>query len=250
MPILNPRHTAAPIARIRALEGERPPGERLFTDPYAYLFDDASVEVTSMFEQVPFFVQHVRLRTRYIDDGIRSAVEAGVRTIVTIGAGFDSRALRMTEIGDAGARVVEIDHADQIAAKKAILAEARVSVPAHLTFAPADLALPGALASALGAAGVEEGARVHFLCEGLFGYLSPDACRELAEQTGRFAGDGSSLVGNYFLPVWTVEALEKTFDSSAWKVRSGPLFDELYRTHLAGEPPPGGDQFTFLNASR
>src|SRR4051812_25631087 len=102
---MDPRDTAAPIAAMRAKEQERPHGERLFTDPYAHLFAPKTSEVAGIWAHVPFFMEHVRLRTRFIDDGIRGALERGTRVVVLIGAGFDTRGIRMTEIAGAGARV-------------------------------------------------------------------------------------------------------------------------------------------------
>jgi methyltransferase (TIGR00027 family) len=247
---MDARHTASPIARIRALEGKRPEAERLFTDPYAALFDDSSGEVTSIFEQIPFFAEHVRLRTRYIDDSVRGALSVGIRTIVLVGAGFDARALRMPEIAAAGARVVEVDHGDQLAEKRRRLAAAGVDVPERVVFAPADLSEGGALPRALRSAGLAERERVHFICEGLFGYLSHDALRDLAERTAAFSGEGSSLIGNHDIPVWSSEALASAFASSSWRVTAGPRFDHLYRTLIGGEPPPGADDFSFLTARR
>jgi hypothetical protein len=115
------------------MEGERPSNERLFDDPYATLFDDARLDVQQIFEMVPFFVEHVRIRTRFIDDTVREAVARGVRDVVLIGAGFDTRALRMPELG-APVRVIEMDHAEQIAEKKRRFAAAGITVPQGLVF--------------------------------------------------------------------------------------------------------------------
>src|SRR5213595_578868 len=136
---MDARDTAAAIARVRSREAQRPMAERLFEDPYAHLFDDTRREVREIFALIPFFEEHIRLRTRYLDDAVRAAVRSGTTHVVLLGAGFDTRALRMPELGPP-VRVVEIDHADQIASKKAQLASADVALPKGLTFVPVDLA--------------------------------------------------------------------------------------------------------------
>src|SRR5262245_49744388 len=108
--------TAAAIARVRSWERELPEGERLFDDPYAHLFADgaAADEAVALFLSAPLFRCHIRLRTRFIDDAVRAALADDVKQIVNLGAGFDCRALRLTEIPAAGAQVYEVDFASQL----------------------------------------------------------------------------------------------------------------------------------------
>jgi methyltransferase (TIGR00027 family) len=246
---MDPRDTAAPIAAMRAKEQERPPAERLFTDPHAHLFAPKDSEVGGIWAHIPFFVEHVRLRTRFIDDGIRGALEGGTRLIVLVGAGFDTRGIRMTEIAEAGARVIEIDHGDQLAEKRRRLAEAGVWIPSHVTHVEADLSQEGELERALSDAGISGPARLHWVCEGLLGYLPIDAIRGLAEHTAKLSAEGSSLVANHFIPTWSSEALAGAFSSSAWRLALGPRFDELHRTLIGPVMPEGGELFAFLRAS-
>ena len=224
---MDPRDTAAPIAAMRAKEQERPPGERLFTDPHAHLFAPKNSDV----------------------GGIWAHIERGTRIIVLIGAGFDTRGIRMTEIADSGARVIEIDHGDQLEEKRRRLAEAGVSIPGHVTHSAADLSKDGELERALSGAGLAGRTRLHWVCEGLLGYLSKDAIRSLAERTAGLSAEGSSLVANHFIPTWSSEALASAFASSAWRLTLGPRFDDLHRTLLGPVMPQGGDLFAFLQAS-
>jgi methyltransferase (TIGR00027 family) len=234
------------------MEGERPSQERLFDDPYAPLFDDARLDVQQLFEMVPFFVEHVRLRTRFIDDAVRGAVASGVRDVVLIGAGFDTRALRMPELR-AGARVVEIDHAEQLAEKRRRFADAGVSLPPDLVFAPADLGEDGALVRALSSVGLSaspDSSRVLWICEGLFGYLSKDELRGIAAGTARHSAPGSELVGNHFTQWWSTSALEAVFAPEGWRVSSGPTFESLHRRFIGEPVPAGSEPFELMIATR
>ena len=72
--------TAAIIARARAAEGDRPPEERLFVDPFAHLFsgDLDESELADTFGAMPFLREQVRIRTRFIDDFVRRGLADGV----------------------------------------------------------------------------------------------------------------------------------------------------------------------------
>jgi len=245
---MNPMQTAAPIAMIRAREGSVTGREPLFTDPYAALFQDGAQEVIELFLRIPFFEEHVRLRTRYIDDAVRRALDAGVRDLVLVGAGFDCRGLRMDEIASAGARVIEVDHALQLEEKRRRLAAANVSIPPHVIHAPADLAVPGELERALCAAGAPERVRALWVCEGLLGYLARDEIRALAEAIARLSAPGARLVANYSTTAWSSEILDRVFAAAGFRSVETPAFDALYRTHIGPEPPPGSEPFALLEA--
>jgi methyltransferase (TIGR00027 family) len=244
---MDARHTAAAIARIREREGSRPENERLFDDPHAGLFDDASLDVQQLFELVPFFEEHIRLRTRFIDDIVREAVAGGARFVVLLGAGFDTRGLRMPELRGA-VRVVEVDHEDQITSKKQRFADANVTLPDNLSFAAADLMTPGALAAALADAGLREAHRALWICEGLFGYLSLAAITEIATTTRRLSLPGSTLVANHGIRAWSPEALAQTFTAAGFRVLPPPSYDELHRRWLGPDVKPGWEEFALMVA--
>jgi len=121
--MLTASDTAFSIAAVRAEEGLRPTHERLFEDRYASLFEAAGVhaeEGTKRYLALPFFRDGIRLRTRFIDDVVGRALADGVDQIVLLGAGFDTRALRIPAIADRGARVYEIDLPEQLRLKHAV----------------------------------------------------------------------------------------------------------------------------------
>jgi O-methyltransferase involved in polyketide biosynthesis len=67
-------NTAFSIAVVRAEDGDRPGGVRLFVDPYARLFAAAganAAKATQRFLDLPLFRDGVRLRTRLIDEAVR-----------------------------------------------------------------------------------------------------------------------------------------------------------------------------------
>ncbi|NIQ51934.1 MAG: SAM-dependent methyltransferase, partial [Gammaproteobacteria bacterium] len=57
--------------------------------------------------ELPGVIGSLLCRTRYIDDALREALEAGARQVVVLGAGFDTRAYRLD--GMDAAAVFEVD---------------------------------------------------------------------------------------------------------------------------------------------
>jgi methyltransferase (TIGR00027 family) len=191
--------TAFAIAAIRRDEALRPPEERLFEDPYAGWFAEAGAhadEGVARFRSLPFLTDGVRLRTRFIDDAVRDAIEAGLRQLVILGAGFDARALRLPAIGHASVRVFELDFAEQLATKRAVLAAHGVAWPAHVEAVACDFRASDSeavLDAGLALAGFAREAGAMFVWEGVLAYLAP----EDAERTMRFmasrGGPGSRV---------------------------------------------------------
>ena len=92
--IQNVSDTAFWIAHCRAVETER--HDALFRDPLAALLAGERGKAIAETMPRPFIKSWtVAIRTRIIDDYIRSALEDGVDTILNLGAGLDTRPYRM-----------------------------------------------------------------------------------------------------------------------------------------------------------
>ncbi len=237
--------TAFSIAVVRAEEGARPEDERLFSDPYAAVFAAAgapAAESTQRFLALPFFRDGIRLRTRFLDDRVRDGLAAGLTQVVLLGAGFDARGLRMTEIAARRGRVFEVDTAYQLDRKRRALASAGVKVPAHVVHVPFEFDtrdLEGELGGALEAGGFEPGVGAMFVWEGVIGYIDDAAI----DQTLRFvvaAGGPRSRLAFTFAD----EALLGAEPMAARTKRCGFASceaigsDDLWRRYLPGEPHP------------
>jgi methyltransferase (TIGR00027 family) len=106
------------IAGWRAREAEQI--DPLFVDPIANIF--VSPETAAWVDEVTAAsVSTCRLiayRTRYFDDYLRNEQQRGVKQVVLLGAGLDTRALRL---GDPGVAFYEIDGGAVLAYKRAQL---------------------------------------------------------------------------------------------------------------------------------
>ncbi len=249
--------TARAIARCRAAEAERPPDDRLFEDPLARLFagdgDAGAEDVVAAFARVPFFAEQVRLRTRYLDDLVRAEIARGARDLVVLGAGFDTRALRLAEIVHHGVRVHEIDLPEQLARKRATLDQVGVVLPPHVRLLGCDLSLPDALASLTGPlvdGGCRPGSRAVFLLEGVISYIEDDA----VERTFRFVADaggpGSRIGFNYTASRFNRRSLPSLLEAGGLQPVEDLDLAAVHRRYLPGEPPPGGDLFRIATAER
>lgn len=238
-PMLTASDTAYSIAYVRALEGQRPPGERLFEDPYAAIFSAAgahAAEGIRRFVELPGFVEAVRLRTRFIDDFVRESVLAGVAQVVVLGAGFDVRGLRLPEIAERGATVYEVDFADQLEKKRGLLEAASVVLPPHLRYVACDFSAPDfdeALTSELVAQGFRVGAGALFVWEGVIAYISAEATDRSLRFMVRAGGRGSRLVFDFWSHV--MEGAERTRQAGFTRF-SDIGYDALWRRHHPGEP--------------
>ena len=125
----------------------------------------------------------IAVRTRFVDEQVSAALEAGVRQVVICGAGYDDRALRFRT---AGVRFFELDHPatqrDKAGRLRALGAAGAVTLAAA-DFRTDDVGV------VLKRAGHDAGQPSLFVCEGLLIYLDRDTCdRLLAALAAREAG--------------------------------------------------------------
>lgn len=198
-----PSATALTAAAARAAHLIVDDEPRIFADPLAAgLLGDRAEELVS------YHTRHgthpvlsgarvqVACRSRYAEDALARAADAGVAQYVLLGAGLDSFAYRR---GTAGrVRVFEVDHPASQEFKRAALETAGIPVPENVTFVAADLAadsLPRCLANAA----FDAAAPAVFGWLGVTMYLTADAVAETMTVVGGCA-PGSELIADYMLP--------------------------------------------------
>ncbi len=234
--------TAYAIAHIRAVEALRPPGERLFDDPLAAVFDAAgahAAEGTARFLSLPFFADGIRLRTRALDDVVRDALHAGTRQLVLVGAGFDTRARRLDEVRTTGTRAFEVDLAPVLDARHTLLSAA------HAPDAPWDCAVPcdfsapdlaSTFVEALVAAGLRTDAPAVFVCEGVLAYLDRASIERTLAAVYRACAPGSRLAFDYGAYFFAEDSAEPVVRAAGFEGYDEVTYDVLWRRYLPGEP--------------
>jgi methyltransferase (TIGR00027 family) len=131
---------------------------------------------------------YLRGRTAFFDRVVVNAMDRGVAQVVSVGAGYDGRALRYAQ---RGVRWWEVDHPVTQADKRERLH--RLGIEAgHVRFVPLDLR-DGGLAAGLRAAGFEPDGPALLLCEGVAVYLELDVLRRMLEELRTLATVGTRL---------------------------------------------------------
>ncbi len=143
----------------------------------------------------------VAMRSRFAEDQARRAIEAGVRQILVLGAGFDTFAYRLEP--REGLAVFELDHPATQRDKRARLAAAGIAEPAHLAFVAHDFE-HGGMTQALAAGGLDVGRRTFVLWLGVTPYLTEEAVFETLGALACFPG-GAEVVFDYANPPHNIE---------------------------------------------
>ncbi|MEU9916296.1 class I SAM-dependent methyltransferase [Streptomyces sp. NPDC051001] len=188
--------TAVGVARVRALETEREIA--LFRDPLAQAFATAGGlwpsspplpddEATRRRRLAVSF--SIVVRTRFLDDLLQQASASGVRQVVLLGAGMDSRAFRMD--WPENTRLFEVDTAAPLDFKAAVLRQERAVARCERTTVPVDLREDWS--GALAAAGHDPAAPTMWIVEGLLIYLPEDAVDLLLARISTQSAPGSRM---------------------------------------------------------
>ncbi|MFJ9818094.1 class I SAM-dependent methyltransferase [Streptomyces sp. NPDC101151] len=182
--------TAQWTAAARAIESDR--ADSLFTDPFARtLAGESGFRLLERYAS-PVTVDYLALRTAYLDRIVVRAAEQGIRQVVFVAGGMDTRPYRLTWPG--GTTLYELDHAELLKAKDELLADHVPAAGATRITVPVDLA--GPWEDALTAAGLDEGAATLWVVEGLLYYLPEEVACRLLRSTARLSGPGSVLCGD------------------------------------------------------
>jgi methyltransferase (TIGR00027 family) len=182
--------TALGVAAGRAAETESE--HPLIDDPFARVFLDAAgdgmwnwfgnsdlpAEVAKIAPDVPLRMQGMRdymaSRTAYFDEFFIDATESGVRQVVILAAGLDSRSWRLA--WPDGVTVYELDQPKVLEFKSSTLRNRGAQPTANLVNVPIDLRQDWP--TALRQAGFDAGAPSAFTAEGLLPFL-PSAAQDL-----------------------------------------------------------------------
>ncbi|MDT5214695.1 MAG: hypothetical protein QOK18_2934 [Mycobacterium sp.] len=197
--------TAVMVAAARAKETSK--ADPLIRDPYAKLLvagagagvwetmldDEFIAKVANEDAEAAAIFEHMSsyqaVRTHFFDEFFTAATSAGVRQVVILASGLDSRAYRLD--WPAGTTVYEIDQPKVLEYKSSKLADNAVRPTALLRHVAIDLRhdWPNALRQA----GFDASVQTAWLAEGLLMYLPGDAQDRLFEQVTELSAAGSRI---------------------------------------------------------
>jgi methyltransferase (TIGR00027 family) len=144
-------------------------------------------------ERVQALINGMAVRTRYFDDYFVNATEAGVRQVVILASGLDSRAYRLP--WPDGTVVYEIDQPQVIEFKTTTLAGIGAAPTAARRTIAIDLRQDWP--AALKAAGLDTTAPTAWLAEGLLIYLPPEAQDGLFDNITALSAPGSTIATEF-----------------------------------------------------
>ncbi len=153
------------------------------------------------------------VRTRFFDDFFLEATAAGVRQVVILASGLDSRSYRLD--WPAGTVVYEIDQAKVIEFKTETLAALGASPTAELRTVAVDLREDWP--AALRAHGFDATVPTAWSAEGLLAYLPPEAQDRLFDNITELSPPGSRLATEYHPDGGAGLADRSTAISSRWR---------------------------------
>ncbi|MGK3992066.1 class I SAM-dependent methyltransferase [Sorangium sp. So ce1024] len=240
-----PSLTASLVAALRALYTEMPEPYRVAPDPLAAHLVPwplaLPARVLARAAGVPAAARavhhglgralfglsyHVALRTRAIDDALRDAVARGASQLVVLGAGLDSRAMRLPEL--AGVQVFEVDlpatqryKVERLAALErpgSGGAAAPVLKAGGLAHVGVDFERDR-LDEALLAAGFQPDLPAFWIWEGVIPYLTRDAVEGTLRLVAALSAPGSRIALTYgmfpddALPAWKERLISGAFRS-------------------------------------
>ena len=161
-------------------------------------------------------------RSRYAEDALARSIERGARQYVILGAGLDTFAYR-NPYAESTLRVFEVDFPATQAWKRRNLHEARIPIPASVTYAPVDFEHQ-TLAEGLRRAGFDAGQATFFSWLGVTMYLTEEAIASTLELVAATPG-GGGVAFDYAIPV----------ESLNWMARASMRM-LMRRVAAAGEP--------------
>ncbi|WP_179470005.1 class I SAM-dependent methyltransferase [Mycolicibacterium vinylchloridicum] len=193
--------TATLVAAARAAASRET--EPLIDDPFAeplvravgvdFFIKMASGDIPTPDDQTAMGVtrmtDNMAVRTKFFDEFFLDAADAGLRQVVILASGLDSRAYRLDWPADMV--VYEIDQPEVIAFKTQTLAEQGAAPTCERRTVAMDLR--NDWASALREAGFNPQAPTAWSAEGLLGYLPPDAQDRLLDTITDLSAPGSRV---------------------------------------------------------
>ena len=250
--------TAVMVAAARAAETDR--AEPLIRDPHAkilvagagtgvweYMLDDtfidkvaaADTEAAAIFEHMG---NYQAVRTHFFDAFFADAAASGIRQIVILASGLDSRAYRLP--WPTGTEVFEIDQPKVLEYKSATLAEHGVEPSAALHHVPVDLRVEWP--TALRDNGFDEGEPTAWLAEGLLMYLPADAQDLLFERVTQLSAPGSRVAAET-VGVHSEERREQMRQKFAQLAASFEMKQAIDVQELMYDDPDRADVTDWLN---
>jgi methyltransferase (TIGR00027 family) len=168
---------------LRATEAFRPEHERIYDASFDYrmlpimwrvlMLPGIRHAITALMAKIEIGTAGMLLcRTRFIDDALVASLDRGVKQVVSLGAGFDTRAYRIPGVQQT--QFFELDLPTPQELKREHMQKVLRSIPTHVTFVPIDFDRQN-IEDEMAAAGFQNGVQTFFIWEGVTQYITGEA---------------------------------------------------------------------------
>lgn len=203
--------TAHAVAYMRGLESQKV--DALIFDPYATALGAEigeltthkmmnTIESASIPCTLDSWVSGIGVRSRKIDQSIIEAIQHGIRQVVVLGAGLDTRPWRLDSNKDIDSSILsevtwyEVDFKELFEFKLPLLNELRAKAAVNYCEIIADLSLND-WDTKLIDRGYLTNKPTFWLLEGLTGYLTENECLNLLDSLYQRSTSGSSMLATF-----------------------------------------------------
>jgi methyltransferase (TIGR00027 family) len=139
----------------------------------------------------------IPVRTRCIDDYLTTCIEQGIRQVVILGAGYDTRAYRFAAL-KGGVKVFEVDHPATQNVKREKIKKILGYLPDYVVYVPIDFEKEK-VDERLFESGYDRSLKTLFIWEGVTMYVTGEAVDETLAFVVHNSGEGSSIIFDYVL---------------------------------------------------
>ena len=185
-------------AGAKAFEYTLPENQRVINDPYAHFYSGqvGTQMVAAMSRINPAIRKGIVLRARYFDDYSRQCLGEGFQQVVLLGAGYDSRYLRMKELHTIPVYELDLESTQKI--KKTLTRRLLGRLPSNVRYVGINFAVDSII-DKLYAAGFDSQRRTLFIWEGVTLFLNQEI---ISETLGRLAElrEGNRIIFDFIPP--------------------------------------------------
>jgi methyltransferase (TIGR00027 family) len=175
------------------------------------------------------FYEYMLTRTAYFDTVFKDALSRNVSQIVLLGAGYDTRPYRYSNL-ITDTKIFELDTAPMQKRKRECFLKSRIIIPNNVLLVPINFETES-LKDALGKAGYEDRKEALFIMEGVTYYLEPETVDATMKVVSSNSNERNTIVFDYILPV-PIEKLNDYYGAR-----------ELHENHLRKTPDEEGKFF-------
>ena len=197
-------HTALRVAEVRATDALVEPGRRLLDDHLARIFflpgalpatPTAAMDwLLANDQRYRGYTAAILLRHRCFQDYLARAAAAGVDQAVLLGAGYDTTALRLTDLDNV--RWFEVDHPSTQQHKLAVMEQAGVAA-SNVEYVPMDFESGQPLSETLVQAGLDRDKPCVVGWLGVTFFLRQEAFEHTLAELATICARGSTLLFDY-----------------------------------------------------